>query len=355
VTRVVLFAEVPQFYATVERCEDPSLRDRPVVVGGDPRKRGLVQAATLDALAEGVTLEMTMLEALRVCPRARAVRTDMKRYREVSGRLLARLRQGFDRLESFGLGAAYFDVSGSAEPPASIAERLVELVAAAPGLPLRVGMASSKSLARLAAEEAGEGGVRRVQPGGERAFLDPLPAARLEGVGQKTAARLAELGARTIADVVALGRARLEEVFGTHGLRIHALASGEDDGPVRAARHPQSLSREATLRAERLDLSVLEETLQRLAQELEAELTLQALGAGRITLKLRYADQGTTTRSQTLATPIGAAAEIQGVSARLLSRVQTGSRPVRGVGIQLGRLTPAVERDRQLELFRSSR
>ncbi len=354
-SRAVLFAEVPQFYATVERCEDPELRERPVIVGGDPRKRGLVQAASLDALAAGVSLEMTMLEALQVCPRARPLRTDMRRYREVSRRLFASLRRVLPSLEPFGLGAAYFDVSAVAEAPEALGRRLIEAVGEEPGLPLRVGIASSKFLARLAAEEAGESGLYRIPPGGERRFLDPQPITRLEGVGHKTAARLAELGARRIADVVALGRARLEDVFGTHGLRIHALAGGEDDGPVRAARHAQSVSREATLRAEPMDWSLLVEQLQRMAQDLADELRRQGLVAGRVVVRLRYADGGTSSRSQTLGAPVGAAAELHAVATRLLERIGAGARAVRGVGIQLARLGPAAEGDRQLELFHADR
>jgi len=355
VSRAILFAEVPQLYATVERSEDPALRERPVVVGGDPRKRGLVQAATPDALAAGVTLEMTVLEALQVCPRARAVRTDMRRYREVSRRLFASLRQVVERLEPFGLGAAYFDVSGAGRDPEAIGVELVERVAASPGLPLRVGIASSRFLARLVCEEVEAPGVRRIEVGAERAFRDPQPLARLEGVGQKTAARLSEMGARTIGDVVALGRERLEEALGGHGLRIHALARGEDDARVRAHRHPQTLGREATLPPERLDWGLLAEQLGRLAQELAEELERQGLVASRVTVRLRYADAGTATRSRTLSAPLRRASDLRAAAAGLLERLEAGSRPVRGLGVQLGRLAQVSERDRQLDLFSPNR
>ena len=350
-TRIVLFAEVPYFYAAVERADDPALADRPVIVGGNPRKRGLVQAATGEALADGVTPEMPVMEALQLCPRARAVPTNMRRYREVSRRLLAVLRRGFPRLEAFGLGAAWFDLTGLAAAPEELAARLRDAVAAELGLPLHVGIASSKFLARLAAEETGDAGFRRIEPGEERAFLDPLPVKQLEGVGRKTAATLAELGAHSIGDVAALGRQRLEEVFGTHGLRIHTFATGGDDGPVRAAAHPQSLSREASTGGESPDLTVLSEHLQRLAHDLEDELRLQGLSAGRITLKVRYADQIRTTRSQTLASPLTTAGDIHALALHLLGRTQAGSRAVRGVGIQLGGIAPGAESDRQLDLF----
>src|SRR5262245_62835042 len=173
-SRCVLFAEVPSFYAAVARADDPSLASRPVVVGGDPRKRGRVQAATADALALGVTLEMTVLEALRLCPGARAVRTDMPRYREVSRRLFAVLRAIEPQLEAFGLAACYADVSARGAEAEAHAQQLLGAVATELGLPLRVGIGAGKYLARIAAEQVpGDRGVVRVPPGGEAAVLAP--------------------------------------------------------------------------------------------------------------------------------------------------------------------------------------
>jgi DNA polymerase-4 len=350
--RCVLFAEVPSFYAAVARADDPSLAARPVIVGGDPRKRGRVQAATPDALALGVTLEMSVLEALRHCPGARAVRTDMARYRDVSRRLFAVLRAVSPQLEVFGLAACYADVAARADDPEAHARELIAAVAAALGLPLRVGIGAGKFLARIAAEEVpGERGVVRVPAGGEAAFLAPLPATRLDGVGRKTAAALAEMGGHTIGDVVRLGRERLQTAFGPHGLRIFACARGTDAEPVRAARHPKSLSRESTLRGEPIDVAVFGEQLAGLAQQLEEELARMGLAASRIAVKIRFADQGTTTRSATLPHPTAAAAELWEAARRLLGRTQAGARPARGLGIQLSRLAPAGEADRQLDLF----
>src|SRR5258706_15616969 len=309
--RCVLFAEVPGFYAAVARADDPSLAARPVIVGGDPRKRGRVQAATADAQALGVTLEMSVLEALRLCPGARAVRTDMARYREVSRRLFAVLRATSPQIEAFGLAACYADVSARADSAEAHARALIDAVAGSLGLPVRVGLGAGKFLARIAAEEvAGERGVVHVPPGGEAAFLAPLPAARLDGVGRKTAAALAQMGGHTIGDVVRLGRERLQTEFGPHGLRIFACATSTDAEPVRGARHPKSLSRESTLRSEPIDVSVFGEQLAGFAQQLEEELARLGLAAGRVTLKLRYADQGTTTRSATLPRPTAVAAEL---------------------------------------------
>jgi DNA polymerase-4 len=334
----------------VEIAQDPTLVGRPVLVGGDPRKRGLVQSASPEALAAGVESEMPVMEALRLCPTARTLRTNVRLYRESSRRLLACLRQEVGRLEPFGLGAAYFEAQPAVDPHA-LAAQLRARVGAELGLPLRVGIGTGKFLARLAAEDAGEAGVRQIPAGGEEAYLARLSLTRLEGVGRKTAAALSELGARTIGDVAALGRERLEETFGTHGLRIHALATARDETPVRAARHPQSLSREVTVRGETSDRGVLLEHLADLVRDLAEELRRQALTAGQVALKLRYEDQVLSTRSAALGSPTAQASLLGAAAAHLLDRTQAGSRPVRTVGVQVSRLAPAGQADRQLDLF----
>jgi DNA polymerase-4 len=348
--RTILFAEVPGFYAAVERAEDPALASRPVIVGGDPRKKGRVQAATPDAIAAGVAIDMPVIEALRLCPQARAVRTHMARYREVSRTLMAAMRGVLSRVEAFGMAGAYADVS-TPDDGEALAAALRDRVRERLGLPVRVGIASAKYLARLAAQDLPEEGVRRVPAGGEDAFLAPLPVTRLDGVGSKTAARLAELGAHTIGEVRALGRERLQEVFGSHGLRIYGYASGTDAEPVRVVSHPRSLSRESTVRAESRDHAVLVEQLASLAQQLELDLSRQGLAAGKVTLKLRFADQGTTTRTQTLRDPLQAAPVLLEAAQDLLARTPAGAREVRGVGLQLAALVPAEEGGRQLGLF----
>lgn len=352
-SRSILFAEVPCFYAAVERGRAPAQADRPVIVGGDPRKRGAVLAASPEALVAGVVLDMPVVEALHLCPQARAVRTDMALYREVSRRLFVCLRRVIQGIETFGMAGAYVEATG-ARDTISLARELCGRVRAELDLPMRVGIGSGKFLARLAAEEAGAEGVRQIAPGSETDFLRPLSASRLDGVGRKTAATLAEHGADTIGGVLSLGVDRLEEAFGSHGRRIFALASGRDDAPVRASGSPQSLSREVTIPGAGADRPVIREHMLDLARQLEGELARQTLMAGRVALKVRYADRGTQTRSQVLSAPLRWAPELHEVALRLLERTQVDSRPVRGLGLQLGKLVTPDQADRQLELFREN-
>lgn len=348
----VLYAEVPGFYAEVERRADPALASRPVIVGGDPRKGGLVQAATADARAAGVREKMPVLEALELCPHARALLTDLRRYRDAAAQLRACLRRGTERLEPAGLGAAYLAPPPRANAVAGLAAELCRSVRERLGLPLRVGAAPVKFVAKLAAEEAGDAGVRVVAPEQVKAFLAPLEVARLPGVGPNTQGRLAALGVRTVGDLAALAEGELEAALGQHGLAILAAARGEGDHVIRGASHPQTLSQESTLENEELDRRALAERLEQIAERLERALRLEGLAARRIALKVRYADHAeTTTRSRTLPRTVRSAADLHRLGLELLGRTQAGVRPVRLLGLAAGGLVPEGRDERQLELF----
>jgi nucleotidyltransferase/DNA polymerase involved in DNA repair len=358
----ILYADVPGFYAEVERALDPTLAGRPVLVGGDPRKRGLVQSATADARAAGVVADMPVVEALERCPRARALRTDMSRYRDMDKRLRAILVRCADRVEPAGLGAAYLGVpaetsfASDREPSlASLAATLRTTVARELHLPLRVGAGPVKFLARLAAEEAGPEGFLEVSPTRVAPFLEGLPVARLPGVGRKTEARLSELGVRCVGELIALGRASVERTLGNHGLAILAAAHGQGDDRIRAAPHPQSLSQEATLPEGVLDRAELGEQLHGLAERLERALALEGVTARRLALRVRFTDGEQTTRSVSLDRGLSGADRILELAAALLARTQAGLRPVRGLGLAASALARPRRDERQLGLFDGDR
>jgi nucleotidyltransferase/DNA polymerase involved in DNA repair len=348
---MLLYAEVPGFYAEFERAADPALAARPVIVGGDPRKRGSVQAATADARAQGVTEGMPMLEAIGRCPRARVVVTNMRRYREAAAELRSQFRRAADRVEPAGNAAAYLDVSGLAEPAERVAVRLRETVRDELGLPLRVGISNVKFLAKLAAETIENEGIFSIAPSEVRGFLDPLPVGRLPGVGPKTEATLAELGVRTAGGLVRLGRGPLEERLGNHGLAILSYAQGRDPAVLRAAPHPRSVSQEATFAAPEIDRAALAERLAGLAARVEEALAREHLAAKRVVVKIRYADGEGITRSVTGVHALVSARELLAAALPLLDRTQAGSRAVRGLGLIASELGRARRDDRQLDLF----
>ena len=349
--RTLLFFEVASFYAEVERAAAPELHARPVIVGGHPRKQGKVQSASDEALAAGVEVGMPMLEALERCVSARAVRTDMKRYRETATRLRVELRAELERLEPAGLGGAFLDATGSGRPAEALAVSLCERVEQALGLRGRVGIASVKFLARLAAEQAGRGGVVRVPAGGEARFLADLPVSVLPGVGPRTLAPLRGLETERVGQLAALGRDVLERELGNHGLRLLEFARGEDAQRVRAVRAPRSLSQASTFELPERDLGVVEERLQSLAGGLEGAMRQQGLAARKVAIKLRFAEGDSSTRTRTLERPVAAAQDVAQAAVALLERTEVGARAVRTVGIRLAALGADPRDDAQLDLF----
>jgi DNA polymerase-4 len=300
---------------------------------------------------------MTVLDALARCPRARALRTDMPRYREMDKRLRASLARSVERLEPAGLGAAYLDPGEWLGPPGrsdsleALAEALRDAIAHELQLPLRVGAGPVKFIARLAAEEARALQFLAVPASRVAAFLAPLPVSRLPGVGPNTAARLAELGAASVEQLVALGRGPIERALGNHGLAILASALGRGDERVRAASHPQTLSQEVTLRGDELDRAALGERLHALAERLERALALEGLVARRLALKVRSADGERITRTQSLERGVATADALLERALDLLGRTQAGTRPLRLLGLAASGLARPARDERQLPLF----
>ncbi len=345
-----IYARVPGFYAEVERRTRPALQGRALIVGGDPRKRGTVQSASREAQRAGVAPGMPMLEALDRCPDARALRTNMRLYREVSANFQAVFRQGATRVEAAGLGAVYLDVSGREEAPERIASGLRARVAEALQLPLEVGVAPIKFLAKIAAESAEREGFFCVQPHAVQDFLRALPAARLPGVGPRTERVFEKLGVRTVGDLRARGREQLEAELGRHGAAIFDYALGRDIASVRRATHPRSLSQQATFETAELDRQELGERMGELALRLERALAREGLVARRVVLKVRYADGAEPiTRSNTLPRALRRADELRARADILLARTDAGRRAIRGLGLAVHLLRRRG--DQQPELF----
>ncbi len=350
-SRRLLYAEVPGFYAAVERAVNPGLAERPLIVGGDPRKRGIVQSASPDALERGVEEGMLVLDALARCPNARAVRTDMARYREASKRFRASLRVFAERLESEGLGAAVAEVTERPEDSEPLARQVREHVQRELQLETRVGVAPVRFVAQIAAREAGAAGVRVVDPAEVVAFLAPLPAQRLPGVGPNTAERLAGLGLRTAGDIARAGRDLLEETLGNHGRGIWASAMGQGSDRIRTVSHPRTVSQETTLSRGERDREALSQVLAGLADGLIHHLTLEGLIAKRLVLKVRFEDGDQLTRTRSREVPLADRGELLRAAEELLDRAPIGDRALRLLGLSATQLAPREGPDAQLPLF----
>jgi DNA polymerase-4 len=350
------FAEVPDFHVEVVRGAYPELRTRSILVGGDPAKRGKVVAASADLRARGIVEGMGLDEALDRAPEAHWVRTDMGRAREVSGLLRAAIRQEVEAIEVDGLAGFYFWAPSERDAAIELAGRLEARVSERTGLPLRFGVAPARFAARMAAEDAGARGAIVIGLDAYEDYLVRQPLERLPGVGPKTAARLAELGATDLPGLRALGLERLEVLLGNHGRSLWLLACGEDPKPLRAKRHPGTLSREETLATRDasgadVETSVLAESLARLAGRLEQALRRDGLRARRIALRLTYLDERTLTRSRSLDSAASSASELISAAQELLARISADNSTVRRVGLVLKGLEVSGADDRQLDLF----
>ncbi|MDG2334049.1 MAG: hypothetical protein P8Q97_07465 [Myxococcota bacterium] len=352
---MVLFAEVPNFYAEVEKRAAPALSDRPFLVGGDPAKRGKVQSATPDALQLGVEEGMPMEQALRLCPLAVRVPTNMRRYREASGALVTLLTQVFDEVETRQLGTVFAELHGRPSVLAGVLEGLVPRAAEELFLPLRVGAAPSKFLARLAADSVGSQGVRWL-PGREvPEFLAPLAAGCLPRVGKKTEQRLAEMGATTVAQVLALGAGVLGREFGNHGLAILEAAEGRDRSPVRVAAQPRTMAKGVTFAEPTREAAVVSEALESLASALASGLERRGLRAARLAVRLVREDGSVITRSLTPEGGCGDAPQIARLGRESFQRGDVAGELYRGLGLTLGGLSHEGALQRQLDLFRAPR
>ena len=341
--RQILHCDMDAFYASVEQHDRPELRGRAVIVGGS-RERGVVCACSYESRPFGVRSAMPMAEALRRCPQAAVLPVRMERYRQASREVFAVFAQYTDRIEPLSIDEAFLDVTGCERlfgRAPEIARRIKEGVLAATGLTVSVGGAPNKFLAKLASEAGKPDGLVVLAPGEVDGFLLPLPIGRLWGVGAKTAERLAGLGVRTVGDLRALGRQRAEGLLGQAGGHLFRLACGEDDRPVVAPGQPKSVGHENTFRSDLVDRESMVRELLDQAERVARRVRGLGLAGRCVTLKVRFADFTTVTRSQTLPGPTDHAPLVHRQAVELLSRTEAARRPVRLLGISLSQLEEA--------------
>ena len=335
--RHILHADLDAFYTSVEQRDDPRLRGRPVVVGGSPEGRGVVAAASYEARRFGVRSAMPMRTALQRCPQAIRVQPRFDRYQQVSRQVMAIFREITPLIEPLSLDEAYLDVTESVSafgrPPEMIAADLKARVKSELGLAISVGVATSKSVAKIASDMDKPDGLTVVPPGTERTFLAPLGVEKLWGIGPKTAARLAREDVRVIGDLVSRSDEWLEQRFGRLGPGMRRLALGQDDRAVEVRRDRKSVSAETTLPQDTGDPEVLFELVDRLSQRVGSHLAGKGMRGQTVRVKLRLADFTTFTRQATLAEPVESPEEIAGSARELLRRELQPGRMFRLVGV----------------------
>ncbi len=336
------------FFAAVEQAAKPSLRGRPVVVGG-LGPRGVVSTASYEARVFGVHSAMATAHARRLCPNAAYLTPRFTLYRQVSDVVMALLHELSPLVEPLSLDEAFVDLTAgphggelAALPPEGAsalagrtARALRARIAAATGLTASVGLAGSKLLAKIGSETAKPDGLVVVEPGAERDFLGPRGVRTLWGVGPATADQLRRAGITTIAEIAGAGEAELVRLLGrAHGTSLHTMATGRDDRPVVAERDAKSVSVEDTFDVDLTDRARVRFEVGRLADRCVQRLRSAGRSGRTVVLKVRQHDFTTLTRSETLRAPTDDPAVVREIAARLLAGVDiTGGVRLLGVGV----------------------
>ena len=304
--RWVLHVDLDAFFVEVERRLDPSLVGRPVIVGGNPQGRGVVASASYEARAFGVRSAMPAAQARRLCPQAVFVRGHFEAYEDYSRRVHEKCLSLTPQVEMASIDEAYLELTGTERlhgSPIGAADRLRAEIAGEIGLPATCGIGANRLMAKVASDLAKPAGRLCALPGAERVFLAPLPLRALPGIGPKRAERLGRYGLRTLGEVAALGESTLERLLGREGRWLWRRCMGWDDSPVRLRPRAKSVSREQTFATDLCDLGRLFEALSFLSEKVADGLRREEAAASGVTLKIRYADFKTVTRSTTLPTP----------------------------------------------------
>jgi DNA polymerase-4 len=300
--RTIVHVDMDAFYASIEQRDRPETRGRPVIVGADPRGRGVVSAASYEARRFGVHSAMPIGRAFRLCPKGVFLPVDMDKYAGVSREIMAVLAGFTPLIEPLSIDEAFLDVTASRAlhgDGAVIAREIKAQIRACVSLQASVGVASNKFVAKVASDLRKPDGLVVVEPGGEAEFLAPLPVSRLWGVGRVTGAELEAMGIRTIGQLALTPPANLGARFGKHGPDLLALARGLDDRAVEPDAQPKSMGAEETFERDTRDVELLRATLRGQSERVARELRTEGYAGRTVTLKLRFADFSTITRAHT--------------------------------------------------------
>jgi len=339
--RTIIHVDMDAFYASVEVLDNPELKGKPVVVGGTS-DRSVVSAASYEARKYGVHSAMAIVKARKLCPRGVFLPVRMWRYREISQQIMDIFHRFTPLVEPISLDEAFLDVTGSAslfgEGPA-IAREIKELIREETGLTASAGVATSKLVAKIASDLQKPNGLTVVDAGQEKEFLASLPIGKLWGAGKKTIEALALLEVKTIGDLAALPEKVLVNRFGKHGQHMYLSANGIDDRPVIPAREAKSIGHEETFEEDLTDRTIIKRELLELATMVGERLRRHKLRGQTITVKIKFYDFSSCTRSQTIDEPTSDTMDIFRHAWKLLQKTEAGRKPLRLAGISVSNLS----------------
>lgn len=351
--RAVLHVDMDAFFASVEQLDHPEWCGRPVIVGGSPTGRGVVAAASYEARRFGVRSAMPAAQAARLIPDAVWAKPRFERYAELSRAVREIFASVTPHVQAVSIDEAYLDVTPTEhEPcdPVCVAEEIQARVDAL-GLSCSIGVATSKTVAKIASDHKKPHGITVVRPGEEAAFLAPLPANAIPGVGKATATRLHDVGIRTLGELAALDAASAQQLLGNYGPELAARARGIDDRPVREEVGVKSVSNEHTFAVDVRERADVEDALRGLVQKVGQRLRRKGLAGRTLTVKFRYADFTTRTVSRTIPTPTALDSELLPVALDLIRGAWTAGAGLRLLGFGVSGFAEETE---QLDLFDAS-
>jgi DNA polymerase-4 len=341
--RIIFHVDMDAFFVSVEELFDPSLKGKPVVVGGKATDRGVCAAASYAARRFGVHSAMPLRTAYKLCPQAIFVEGHPERYRQKSGEVKIVLQQFSPQVEMASIDEAYLEMTGTERlhgPPLAAAHSLHQRVKAETLLNCSIGIGTSRLIAKVASDQAKPNGLLLIPAEQEARFLAPLEIRKIPGVGKVMEKNLHDIGIRRVGDLAKLDESFLEERFGKWGLALAGKSQGTDsggwfDGEIGASEDPKSISHEHTYNQDTADEQKLEATLARLSEMVGRRLREHDLHAHTIQLKLRYTDFSTITRAMSLPTLTQIDTEIFGAARLLFRRNWRAGSTVRLLGVQV--------------------
>ncbi|AGG05646.1 MULTISPECIES: DNA polymerase IV [Dehalococcoides] len=337
--RRVMHVDLDAFFVSVEQAVRPELKDKPVIVGGKPERRGVVAAASYEARKFGIHSGMPLITAKNLCPQAIFIEGNHQLYREYSEKFMLILSDFSPFLEPMGLDEAYLEVTGFESLHGSIAEMASKIrrhITAELGINASIGIANSKVAAKIATERAKPNGQCEVPAGEEASFLAPLDIAVMPGIGKKTEQHLKSLGIDTLGKLAALPASFLKSRLGAYAPYLSNAAMGIDNRPVEMPSEAKSISRETTFETDTRNQTFLEAKLSYLSEKITATLRKRGKQARVVQIKIRFADFTTLTRQKHLGQPASGNREIFQTALSLMNGILDSDRQtvrLLGVGI----------------------
>ena len=339
--RIILHLDMDHFYTAVETRERPELGGKPVIVGADPKGgegRGVVSTSNYEARKEGIRSGMPISRAWKLCSKAVYLPPNFPLYIQVSNEIMAIARNFADKFEQWGIDEAFLDVSSRVRDFAdaeSLARRLKQEIKEKEHLTCSIGVGPNKLIAKIASDHQKPNGLTIVKTEETEAFLQPLPVRKLLWVGAKTEAKLKSLGISTIGELARFDPTVLSELFGVAGVQMHLMAHGIDQSEVEERSEVKSISHETTFEEDTADTSTVLTALDGLSEEVSQEAQRQHLFFKTVTVKVRYENFETHTRSRTLQFMTNRPKDLTKNARELLTPYLQVSRRIRLIGVRV--------------------